>query len=483
MEFNVDLGKRITNALYTDNSEELETIVSELASLYNGKNFFDMLNSILNSDMTLEDKIKFLIEANKYSKGKHTGFFYELLPYGMSQCIKRYKDEFINIVSNNESIQEGIADYFKSYPTEIIEIWNQISGLPKVKEIVLEDEDFVSQNMRKHIRFYEGLPKEYGYLIALYDSRGGRELGNISNLYFRFFENVISDDEINELINLQMEINNEPNLLQLSTKDKMKEIEYVLKQTLRDRKFYKKMKQIQTRTNLELREIIQFTYKYNDTLLYKQLTDENVNINDELIEKLKYLAKEGRIDRIETIEDLTNATFEELEQMDKQKRSGVQSSLRGGPNSRTMDRIFPDGEGREIRRIDKDGRNVIMPVDSFYNHEDIVKRIYEDSVEFPEDCTMAIERSSEAAKQISSVTFIIENEQCFIYAPSDITNEQKRVCEAWIKTAIDSGKFGIFVYDREKDESYIADEEIMEKDKAMQYLNNINNRTIEEMDR
>lgn len=481
MNSEISIEQRTMQALHEDDNVKLEEVFNEIIADFNGRNFNEIVNSIIDMKIPFKDRIEFILKADSFNNDENATVFYELLPYAMSKCIEQYPDEFIYIISKDEKLQSMAGKYFKQFPTEMMKAWKGMANLPKIKEIVLDDEQFISKNMESNINFFSNLPREYGYLITLYNARDNRFLGNITNLYSNYFTGIISDEEINELISLHAEINSEPNMLRLSTKDKMRELEYVLKETIKDEQFFKKMKLIGNKCNLELRELIVFTYKYADTDLYRQLQEGEVT--SDVVQKIKYLASEGKIEQIKSLDDIYNVSMEELQKMDKQRKTVIQSRLRGGPNSDTMQHIFPDSESREVRRIDQNGEFRSAPVITFENHEDAVERVYEDSIQFPEDCTDAISRCREAAKQLHSVTFVIENEQCFIYVPDDISERQKEVCKKWLGTAIEESKIGIFIYDRKEDKTDIANEDTMDKDTALKFILDINHRDVEDMDR
>ena len=59
--------------------------------------------------------------------------------------------------------------------------------------------------MTKSNYFFQCLPKEFGYLIALYEGNSG-DLSFLEHLYEKFFGNILSKDEQLELIYLQTQI-------------------------------------------------------------------------------------------------------------------------------------------------------------------------------------------------------------------------------------------------------------------------------------
>lgn len=218
--------------------------------------------------------------------------------------------------------------------------------------------------------------------------------------------------------------------------------------------------------------------KYKDTKLYSQLPKKDL-INTEII---NYLATEDKIYGIDEIQNWNEISIEDLKALDKEARSDINlvDSLRGGPHSNGGSDTFFESK-REIRTIAKDGQTDTLTLLSGDNHEDGVKDIYKGKVNFPENCKMGLERAQEAAKQIGSSTFIIENTACFLYVPSDVSVAQKIVCKEWLEEANKDGIVGIYIYDREKDCQRIArDGEEFDIKEAADYILNMNGRTTME---
>lgn len=94
---------------------------------------------------------------------------------------------------------------------------------------------------------------------------------------------------------------------------------------------------------------------------------------------------------------------------------------------------------------------------------------------------MPVEIALEAAKQLSSTTYLTENEQCFIFVPSDISLEQKKISKDWLDLSSDSGMIGIFVYARERKEFYIANGgKKLDKNAAKKFILDLNGKITEE---
>ena len=72
-------------------------------------------------------------------------------------------------------------------------------------------------------------------------------------IYQKYFGNILNDEQLDELIKFQIDMNKRPNILRISQKEKMAGIKYVLSESIKDNKFYEKMKAIQERTHLDMK--------------------------------------------------------------------------------------------------------------------------------------------------------------------------------------------------------------------------------------
>ena len=227
-----------------------------------------------------------------------------------------------------------------------------------------------------------------------------------------------------------------------------------------------------------MKQTLSLVKKYKDTKLYSQLFKKDL-LDTKIIH---YLAVEDKISRIDEIQNWNEIAIEDLQSLDKEARSDINlvDALQGGPHSDGGIATFFESK-KEIRTIAKDGQTDTLTLLSGDDHQEGVKDIYKGKVNFPKDCTMGVERAQEAAKQIGSITFIIENTACFLYVPSDVSLAQKVVCKEWLDGANKDGTVGIFIYDREKDCQRIArDGEEFDIKEAVDYILNMNGRTTME---
>ena len=99
--------------------------------------------------------------------------------------------------------------------------------------------------------------------------------------------------------------------------------------------------------------------------------------------------------------------------------------------------------------------------------EDAVKKIYSD-IEFDEKCIMAIERALHAAKKLSSITFIIENESCYLVSGNKVSKEQIETLNN-LKVN-DRNKFGIITFNIDTNDYTLAyNGETVSFDKLLEY--------------
>ncbi len=474
-----EIKNKILAILETNDITKIENFGLEIGKSLKADSFQSQIQFFDNLDLPLKAKIKlYLIIANSKD---HSGFSKEIIPYLVETLIEEQNEEFFSIITEDENIQAIYTDYYKiARDINTIKNSSYLLSLPKFKEKVLTDEDFICNQMTQSEYFFENLPKEFGYLISFYDTKSN-DLSNLENFYEKYFGTTFSKEEQLELIYLQNQINTSSNILKLSPKDRMSDLKFILEHSSSDKDFYRNMKNIQNRTGLDMKSLISFAHKYSNTKLYEILTYEAEPLTQDVIRKVFYLSHEDKIINISNFEDIEQISIQEMENMPKERKTGVTSKLLGGPQSTSSKHIFSDSYHREVRRIDKNGEIKILPLTNYNDHNYGVQRIYEDSIEFSKNCSLASERALEVAKQLSSATYVIEGDQCFIYVPSNISIEQKNVSRNWLNTACDSGVLGIFIYDHELEDFYVANNgDEMDKTQAKTFILNLNGRITEE---
>ena len=233
---------------------------------------------------------------------------------------------------------------------------------------------------------------------------------------------------------------------------------------------------LQYNLSIDLNVLLKFASKYCDTKLFKQLSNTSKISDENLLKKITFLAKNSKISDLNTLEKLITISMSELQKMcyENEEDGNILSYLPGGPISKTIYSVFADSYEREIRRIDPDGSYKILPLLFEQGHAEGVNIIYKDSITFKDKKGSAVEYSLEATKKLSSITFVIENEQCFIYMPIQITEEQKNIVKNWINSTTEYGKLGIMLYNAKLDKSILANEgDMLNKEGAMDFINNI----------
>ena len=472
----VDEIKRIAEK---SDSERLEILIKEISNNFNFSWFNLVEDVFLGNELETKTKLDFLIQAMEYRKEHKEGldnlFTRQVVPYLLLKNIKEDEEYFKKKINENYEIQELIVDYFKEDPYDAIELWNSIYDLPIAKKRILEDDEFIAENLRNEIDFFNRLPEGYEHLICYYNPEFDEiDFNYIKSWYQQYFGDRINEEQQVKLIALQYYLKKEEGI---SPTALMKPLNYILKKISTDEKYFEKLEIISQNTQLDFIPTAILTYNYRDS----KLLDELVNceeLDDDMREKLKYLSKNNRIKEINSIADLQNTTLEELEKMDKEVIYVSNAFGRGGPGAITIKNILPDSSDREIRRIDVDGKTSKMEVGYQDSHGDAVERIYSEDVQFPNSCKTVFNRSIEAAKQISSVTLVIEYEQCHMYMPSNISNEQIEQCTELIESAIDNGKFGIAVYDRERDKAYITGIDLLDKEEAKSFVSKLGEKKV-----
>ncbi len=450
-----EIKGNVFQAFETGDVTQLQRVVQQMP-YFRGEQFNDMVNMISNLEMPLYNKLKICMTIA--CMDIRTFFSVEIMSAVINRLIKENEEQFLKLITENEDIQKLCVQCYKNIGE--LELGNNIEHilmLPDFRKNVLEDEDFISEKMVRRRDFFRCLPKEYAYLISFYNSDMDFGTSTLRKYYQKYFSECLTNKEQMELAELQHDISID-NYLNLSQKDIMRDIKYVLQQILRDRKFYDNIQNIRGKAVLDLKGAISFAQKYDGTEFYEQLLNDECNVfDDDILQKIYYLANKGRVKEPEKLKDIRNVTMQELENMPKDNYYVSRTFLAGGPLSEMNNvRIFEDSTNREIRRIDKNGEVKIVIIPGDRGHDDGVKEIYGDDVKFPKECLTAIERSMEAAKQISSMTYVIENEHCFIIVPDNVSIEQKKISIDWLSTALQEGVIGIFVYDRNKDELYVA---------------------------
>ena len=468
-EMNLEYILRVAEEL---DEENFGRLLTKMAEKYNNLNFQHLDNFFSESPIDAVTKAKFLLRAINAVDGNVTNnreFYFEVIPYLLETCMQKNKKEFVDFASQDINTQKSLVDYIKKFPMSAIVILDEASNIPLVKEQILEDEEFIVKNFPREGEFFEHLPKEYGHLICFYDTKLNElDFKFIQTLYNKHFGDKLKESEQMQLIRWQYELKAK-NDMRVSLKDILQPLEFGLKKIEEDNMFLEQIRSLKDKLKLDITETIQIAFNYQNSKLYQELIASN-EIDDTLRAKLEYLSKEKKVVDINSLQDLENVTLEELHDMDKEQTYITSFSFRGGPSSATLKPVFPDSTSREVRRIDQDGTMTTELVKNYENHEDAVKRIYERDVNYQEGCTTVWQRSIEGVKQTLAVTLVIESEQCHMYLPSTISDEQRSKLIELTNSANEASRFGIVIYDLKKDKIYISSKDLVGKEATKQFV-------------
>ena len=397
----------------------------------------------------------------------------------MINFINNNKISLLNLLKDEE-IQKQFSIWFKQ---ELLienindDILEEIFKVPKIQEIVLSDQEFYEEH--NSFILLNSVPKEYGSVIAFYFSWNDEEIKeDLEQLYFKYFNGILSKEDQLELIKEQIIELKRDDIFELGQVKKMYPFYHLLSRILQNKEYYNWIKNIKNNSKLDFNIILKFIYKYDETKLFKNLCLDSENYNKDKIDKIKYLADENKLVNCEDIVNLDDITLLEFQNFPKEKGDSIKLNVYGGPSG--MEGImFENGYKREIRRIDRDGSIKIFDA-SRKNHEDGVKLAYPE-IQFNENCVMAIERAVEAVKQLSSITFIIENEACYVVSSDNLSEEQIQSLNDLKIVDENKAKFGIITYDPLDDNYKIAyNGESVSFDKMIEYMKsfNSNNKAI-----
>ena len=454
-----------------ENYNLLENIIPDFLDLFyelGYKTFVQFVN-ILN----LSEKERIMIYIKIYESKSSLGtILYKLLSTLLIDFIDSNEDSFIKLL-NDEELQNQFSIWFKeetSSHTINSDILEKILKLPKIQENVLQDPKFY--NGRNSFTLFNLIPKEYGSAIAFYDPYNIEEHEEeFEQLYSKYFNGVLTKSEQLELIKEHIIELNKHDLFELGKVKKMLPFHHLLNCIIKNKEYYTWIKNIKNNSNLDFDIILKFLYKYDETNLFKNLYLSNETYNKDKIDKIKYLSEENKLVNCEDIENLDDVTLFELQSLPKGKGDNIVINIAGGPTGKNG-MIFKDGYKREVRRVDIDGTVSIIDGTEM-RHEEAVKFAYSD-IEFDSNCTMAIERAVEAVKQLSTITFIIENEMCYLIANDNISEEQFESLNNLIPYDKNSSRFGIILYNSNEDNYTVAyNGESVTFDKMIDYMKSL----------
>ena len=477
-----EIIEQIITAIENNDEKKTIEIIKTISKDFDFRKY-DWISDIFSSSkLDEETKFKFClrtIDLKDKEEAEIDNFFCrQVVPDLLLRCIRDNEEDFTNLVSENKEMQELLVKYIREYPDDAIVIWPRVSSLPLVKQKILEDEEFVATKMGEYEDFFKNLPQDYAHLICYYNARVNEfEFDFLKSLYSKYIGEITGMEDQTLLVTLHY-ILERRNSMGVSPRIAMNPMRFYIKRIMEDKGFTKEVDTIERKSNMNFVSTVSFVSKYYNTELFRELLDINA-IDDVLREKLKYLSKVDKVLGLETLSDLTHKSLDELKKMEKEPMYVSKLVTSGGPTSRTNFSIFPDSTIREIRSIKRDGSTRKLIVGNQDSHESKVEEIYEDDIEFPDDCTTVWQRSIECAKQLSAITLAIESEQCHLYMPSDISDEQTEVLMKLIESTEERGRFGIAVYDHDEDRIYISGIELLDKDDTRSFIQKLTERNLQ----
>lgn len=477
--------ENIKNNLYSDEKTFYESIIPLYKYLirktYKYSDYFEFnkyikkkIITIVNNSFDSKEKIIFYLRASLIDfKYDNTSFPKHIFEDSIDEYMKKHEQKFLKIL-NEDKIQELYSNWFiKTGFNNCLEnnIYEKIFNLPKFKEIVLENEKFILENMFLDLDFYEKLPKEYGYLIGLINAKN-IPMKLTFNIYNKYFDNIIKKSTQLKLLKAGIQMDNTDYSFGIENSNKKLEYTHCLKKIYKNKEYYNILKKLSKKTKLDLRYIISFADKYDDSSFFIDICSKKKLTKNE-INKIKYLAISEKIVDNNIIENLYNISLNDL--INSEKKDSTKIGIYGGPISQNNNNpLFSlDSNSKEIRRINVDGSINIKSMDFYGSHSAGFDCVYNE-LKFNYDDTV-FEKSITAIKKINSITFIIEGEACLIVMPKSISDDQKNILINWIDKSNKESNIGINIYDKitNKNEILLCNE--IEKNDIIEYIKNLSN--------
>ena len=466
------LKQNIESIMQEKKYDLLEDIAVNITEILKKLYFNDTLEFMKNVNLSDKERLLFYIKLSDCKNISPT-IKYELIPLLVYWFIGDNKTSFLNLLDDDEFINE-FTPWFKSekFFDENVdnEVLDKILNIPKIKEEVLIDPCFYIGN--NSYKLFNSMPKGCEASLAFYSQIRYKDFeGNLKYLYFKYFGNILNKKELLILI--------KEHIIELKRNDifelglvKMLPFYHFLNNILYNKIYFKYAMNMKKNSKLDFNTILKFFYKYDKAPFFEKICKANEAYRKDMIRKIEYLSLENCLIDFNQILDLDKISLEEIKRLPKEKNDNFVINIAGGPTGKNG-MIFRDGYEREIRRIDYDGNVSIIDVTK-KSHETAVKLAYPD-IEFDTNCTMAIERAIEATKQLSAITFIIENEACYVVSNNHLSQEQvESLCKLDVIDK-DKSKFGIITYDIVSDNTVIAyNGESLSFDKMMEYMKSLN---------
>ena len=424
-------------------------------------------------ELNVEEKFCFLLKAIIHCSDPT--IIFDFLSYALNLFMMQHEDKIVSILENNEKALSDFILCFKSVDllsVKCLNLYKRIFCIEKFKNSVLKSSDFDPE--RAMVMLYTILPQDCAYLIGYSNAFKMENSNYLIVLYTIYFNGILTEKEIREFSLYHFNLDKKNNIFQLPIKEKNGSIVFCLKKFLEEKNGILEFRELRDKYNLDYKTLINFISKYDKTKIYYSLLNSISEFDSDIVDKIKFLAKESVIENIDTISDLSTVTISELSSMPRTSRK-VFGNLLGGPDGNTSGYAFRDGYEREIRRIDPDGAYSVEVVDAYGGgHNMAARTIYSDTPEvFRDKFLSASERSVLAVQKLSSITFIIESEVCCITMPINITIEQFTMLKHIFADLTDACAVVIMQYDPDRDITiYVNDGDTMNKDEVLRFIKN-----------
>ena len=472
------LKNNIENMMEEKKYDLIEDIAMKITEISKKVYFNDIFEFMKSLNLEYKERILFYIKLTECKNISPT-IKCELIPILIGWFIDSNKDNFLILLDDNEFIND-LSIWLKDgvFDEKILDdkILDKILKIPKIQKEVLTNPNFYSRH--NSFKLFNSMPRECCANIAFYSCVRNKDFErDLKYLYSKYFANILNEKEQLELVKEHIMEINKNDLFELGLV-KMLPFHYYLNCISKNKNYFDYVEKIKKNSVLDSNTILKFLYKYDKTSIFNNICKNNNPFNEDLINKIIYLSMENRLINVEQIYDLEKVSLDEIKSLSKEKSDSITLNVSGGPTG-SEGKIFSDGFEREVRIINLDGTVTIFDARK-ETHETAVKLAYP-NIKFDKNCTMALERAIEAAKQISSITFIIENDASYVVSNSNLSEEQIQSLNDLKIVDENKAKFGIITYDNTLNTSTLVyNGESVSFDKMIEYMKSLssNEKTI-----
>lgn len=392
-----------------------------------------------------------LLENEAYFQKEKSQSLCFILPIILVNNYSTHVNELKQLINSDENFKDKffsnirlIAQYLNS---EIYaELGQMIYQNPEVQKQLQNSKD--AFELCKQKAFFENLLPENKSLIAYYDQnfitvdeKSYEQCQNTMKEFFqKYYGNMLTEyqqEEITEYIFKGDSSQNSNKLVGRYTPKitRRENIEYLLKQSEANPEIFAQIDSIKNNLlSRNLSNAIDFTKRYGQTQLYVEVLQKikTGNIDNQLQEKIQYLAKRNKLLGIDSLQDLEGKTMDELRDIITclEPMSELMKSHSKVSGDQTTKRIIFD-VSREIVTISRDGKENFIPAPS--DHTSTLKVIYHKKLETNQ--MGGYEVASEVARKLGDVLLVTEGNTLLMYFPKNITTQQKAKFKEIMNTA------------------------------------------------